>query len=157
VGKIFGAKNGSVVSGENHVSAATEAVLDSTYELKEIGYDQFAFKAIWEPGRAIHFADIALTSAQEKLTGSGQVSYAKDRPLQTWPLRLELQLGVRGHVGDLFAKAGLLSTHKDEAGYTALGQSITFGGTLERVDDSAWRRILVEAATRKPPVGKKGG
>jgi hypothetical protein len=52
--------------------------------------------------------------------------------------------------------AGLLSSRKDESGYTMLSQPIHFGGTLEKIDKSQWHDLLVKAATRKPESTKKG-
>ena len=36
-------------------------------------------------------------------------------------------------------------------------QPIRFGGTLEQIDKSEWRNVLLKAATRMPAGGKKRG
>ena len=157
VGKIFGAREKSVVSGETPVGKTTEAVLDFTYETAEIGYDDMAIKAIRDADGTIRLVEIAVNAKDERLTGSGRLAHVAGLSLFAQPLSLDLQLGTRGRAADLLAKAGLLSSRKDDAGYAMLDGTLHFGGSLEHIDDSAWRGLLVEAAMRKPAGGKKGG
>ena len=70
---------------------------------------------------------------------------------------MDLKLGVRGVIAGYFSTAGLLSSDKDAEGYALLRQPIHFGGTLEQLDETQWREMLVKAATPTPEHGKKGG
>jgi hypothetical protein len=157
VGSLFGVKGDSLGSGKNPVSKTAEAVLNFTYQVAEIGYDQVTVNAIQGPDRTIRLVEMTMSAPDERLTGSGQITYAKGLPLSARPLSVELQLGVRGALAKLLSNAGLLSSHKDNLGYALLSQPIHFGGTLEHIDGSQWHDLLVKAATQIPDGGKKGG
>ena len=62
---------------------------------------------------------------------------------------------LRGKAAELLATAGLLPPQKDSRAFAALDSYIHFGGTLEQIDASKWRELLVKAATRKPEGEKK--
>lgn len=150
VGSFFGVEKGSIGSGQTPVGKTAEAVLNFTYQVSEIGYDQLTVTAIREPDRTIKLVEIAMTSPEECLTGSGQITYVKDLRLSARPLSLDLKFGVRGAPADLPSTAGLLSSEKDSSGYTMLNQPVRFGGTVEHIDSSQWHDLLATAANRKP-------
>jgi len=157
VGSLFGVKGDSIYSGKNPVSKTAEAVLDFTYQIAEIGYDQITVTAIRGSDRTIHLVEMAMNAPDERVTGSGQITYVKGLSLSARPLSVELQFGARGRIAELLKVAGLLSSHKDDLGYTMLNQPIHFGGTLEHIDASQWHDLLAKAATQMPAGGKKGG
>ena len=156
-GTLLGIKRDPLSTGMNHLSKATEAVLNFTYQTPEIRYDQLTLTAIRGSDHTIRLAEIAMSAPNERLTGSGQITYAKGLPLRAQPIALELRFGARGRTAALLSTAGVLSSDKDEQGYMLLPQAIHFGGTLEQIDNSQWRDVLVRAATPKPDRGKKGG
>jgi len=149
VGVVFGVKKDFSNAGTNKVSKTTEAVLNFADQVSEFNYDQIAVTAIRGYDRTLHLVKMEMTAADEHLTGSGQITYVEGLPLSAQPLHVDLQLGVRNGMADLLSTSGLLSSHKDELGYTLLNQPIRFGGTLAHIDPSAWRDLLVKAATRK--------
>jgi len=155
VGSVFGMKGDSVSSGKNPVSKTADAVLNFTYQVSEIGYDRATVKAVRGNDGTIHLVDIEMTAPDERLKGSGQITYIRGLPLFARPLSVELQLGARGKVAELLATAGLLSPGKDSLGFATLAEPVRLGGTLEHIDDSRWNALLVKAATRKPESGKK--
>ena len=157
VGSLFGIKGGSLSSGKKSLSKAAEAVLDFTYQVPEIRYDELTVTAIRGVDRTIRLAEIAMSAPNERLTGSGQITYVAGLPLRARPLSLDLKFGARGAIAGFLSTAGLLSSDKDDQGYTMLHQPIHFGGTLEHIDESQWRDLLVKAATQTPDRGKKGG
>lgn len=157
VGTLLGRKGGSLSSGKNPLSKETEAVLNFTSQMTEIGYDQLALTAVPGADGTIQLADIALTSPEELLTGTGQIAGGDGRPLRARALGLDLRLGFRGGPAELLTTAGVVSTEKDAQGYALLRQPVHFGGTLEQIDASEWRAVLVKAATQTPVHGKKGG
>lgn len=157
VGALFGIRKGLIDTGMNNLSKATQAVLDFSYQTPEIRYDDLTITAIREAGRAIRLTEIALNATHAQLTGSGEIGYVKDQPLRAQPLSLELKFGAKGRIAQLLETAGLLSTDKSEQGYTLLRQPVHFGGTLEQIDNSAWRDLLLKAATATPERAKKGG
>jgi len=155
VGSVFGLKRDSISSGKNPVSKTADAVLNFTYQVSEIGYDKATVKAIRGDDGTIHLVDMEMVAPDERLKGSGQITYVRGLPLFKRPLSVELQFGARGKVAELLSTAGLLSTSKDSLGYTMLNEPIRLGGTLEHIDGSQWSGLLVKAATRKPESGKK--
>jgi hypothetical protein len=155
VGRVFGADDSNSY-GKKTVNPVTEAVLRLINDISEIGYDQLTLTAVREPDGAIRLEDIAMTAGDERLTGSGQISFAKDLSLRARPLSLDLQFWGRNRIAKRLGKVGLLSTQKDDAGYTLLNQPVHFGGTLEHIDNSQWHKLLVKAATPPSEVPKKG-
>jgi hypothetical protein len=155
VGTVFGVKKGSLSSGKSTLSKNTDAVLNFTYQVAEIGYDRVDITAIRASDGTVRLADIEMTAPDEHLKGSGLIGHVKGEPLFRQPLSLELRLGTRGKLSELLTDAGLLSPDKDGLGYALLGQPIRFGGTLEHIDASQWNEMLVKAATRKPDAAKK--
>ena len=155
VGSIFGIKRNAVKSRENHVGKNTEAVLDFTYLIAEIGYDQIAITAVQGPDQTIHLREIAMTGREVCATGSGQIAFVKGWSFPVEPLSVELQLGVRGKLTGLLATAGLLSDRKDDKGYTMLNQTVHFGGTMQHIDETQWHDLLAQAAAPKPDAKGK--
>ena len=157
VGSVFGIKRNSIRSRENHVARNTEAVLDFTNLISEIGYDQITITAIRGPDRTIHLVEIAMTGRDVRVTGSGQIDFIEGWTFPVEPLSVELQLGVRGKPAQLLATAGLLASRKDAQGYTMLNQPIHFGGTMQHLDESQWHDLLAKAAVPQPDEKKNDG
>jgi hypothetical protein len=155
VGSVFGIRKESIGSAGSPLSKSADAVLNFTYQVSEIGCDEITVRATRGTDGTVRLADIEMTSPDEHLKGSGQITYVKGVPLFKQPLRLELEFGARGKVAELLSTAGLLSSRKDSLGYAMLNEPILFGGTLEYIDESRWYELLVKAATRKPSGGKK--
>ena len=141
-------------SDKNPISVSAEAVLDFTTEVTEVGYDQFKVTIRRSPDGALHLSDIAIISADARLTGSGEIAALPSRPIRSRPLSLELQFAAHGQVAELLERAKLLSRRKDDLGYSLLSQPVRFGGSLEQVDITAWHDLLAKAATREPPPRK---
>jgi hypothetical protein len=155
VGSFFGVEGAG--SGRKSVSPAIQAAIDVINATSEIGFDQCNVTAVRGADRSIRIVDIAMTAEDERVTGSGQITYVKGLPLRAQPLSVDLQFGARGRIAKLLSAAGLLSTQKDDLGYTMLSQPIFLGGTLEHIDNRRWHELLVKAATQMPAGGKKGG
>ncbi len=155
VGTLFGHGTDTLNSGDNPVSKNAEAVLDFSSLVSEIGYDRLTITANQGSDRTIRLVDIEMTAPDERLSGTGRLAYAEGLPLTGRPLSLDLRLFTRGKVADLLSTAGLLSAQKDKDGFASLNQAIRLGGTLQRIDDSQWRGVLVQAATRKTGPAKE--
>ena len=155
VGAVFGIKGAPAGPGKSPLSKVTDAVLNFTYQVAEIGYDQASVRAVRESDGTIRLVDIEVTAADEHLRGSGRITPVAGQPLSGEPLSVELRLGVRGKVAELLATAGLLSADKDALGYALLSQPIRLAGTLGHIDTSSWNDLLVQAATRKPQAPQK--
>jgi hypothetical protein len=153
VGAFFGVEGAG--SGRKSVSPTTQAVIDVVNVTSEIGFDECKLTAVREADRTIRLIDIAMTAGDERVTGSGQITYVKGLSLRAQPLSVDLQFGARGQIAKLLSAAGLLSAKKDDLGYTLLNQPIVLGGTLEHIDKSRWHDLLVKAATRNPDGPKK--
>ncbi len=159
VGAVLGIKGHTLYSGENKLAPNTEAVLDFTSEIGEIGFDKASVTVVRDADRTIHLTEIALSGPNASLSGSGEIGYAEDVPLAGRPLSLDLRLGARGGMAGLLSNAGLLAPGKDEQGYSLLNQTIHLGGTLRDFDVSQWHDLLLKAANAAPASAgpKKGG
>ena len=157
VGAFLGVNGSSLYSGTNSLGKNTEAVLDFTTQIAEIGFDQATVTAIRGSDRTIHLVDIAMSGSSERLSGSGQIAYVKDLPLVARPLSVDLRLGVRGRKAELLSTAGLREADKDQQGFWLLNQTVHFSGTLQQIDGSQWHDLLLKAATKVPDSRKKGG
>jgi hypothetical protein len=125
-------------------------MINFTYEVAELGFDQASVTAVCEPGGDIVLRDISLVNERVRLTGTGRITSVEGLDFRERPLSLELQFWAQGHPASLLSTAGLLSSAKDKHGYSKLKQPIHLGGTLARINVSQWHRLLVKAATPKP-------
>ena len=157
VGSLIGLRPNSIGSGKNPVSKAAEAVLNFTYQIAEIGYDQITVTAIRGADRTIRLSEITMNAPNERLTGSGEIGYVEGRSIRAQPLSVDVRFGASGKIAEFLSTAGLLSAEKDDQGFKMIHQPIHFGGTLEHIDESQWHDLLVKAATQTPDRGKKGG
>ncbi len=156
VGSFFGFKKG-LQSGEVKLPKNTEAVLGFTYHLAEIGYKEISITATRGVDRTIKLSEINIVTADEHLTGTGEISYLEGQPLFRQPLSAELTFAVRGQIADLLASTTLLSAKKDELGYTVFNEPAHFGGSLGNLDKTRWHDLLAKAAVPKPdPIKKEG-
>ena len=157
VGALFGIRKGAIDTGMNPLSQATQAVLDFSYQTPEIRYDHCTLTATRTADGPLRLTAIAITAPNEHLTGTGEIGNLPGRPLRAQPLSLDLTLGFKGRSAQLLTTARLLSAEKNEQGYAVLRQPIRFGGSLEKIDSSAWRDLLLKAAAGTPDRPKKGG
>jgi hypothetical protein len=156
VGSVMGARRNVLDSGKTKLSPTTEAVLDLTYQIEEIGYDSVKITAFKASDGVIRLVEIEMVSPEVRLRGTGQIAAARGIALADRALSLDLQLGAQGKTAELLKKAGLLTDRKDELGYSVFSQTIHLGGTLAQIDASQWNAVLIKAATPKPAGGKKG-
>ena len=159
VGSLFGAVLGirkdAIDTGLAKMGKATRAVLDLNYQIQEFHYDDLSLTATRGPDRGIELSAITLTTPLLRLSGAGKVAFAPDLPLRAQPLALDLKFGAKAHIAQFLTTAGLLSNEKDDQGYAFIPQPIHFGGTLEKVDNTPWRDLLVKAATPPSAESKK--
>jgi hypothetical protein len=125
------------------------ALLDSAKELSDIHYDQMSLSAERGADLDVRITEITLIAPEERLTGSGLISYVDGTPLRDQPLSVDLEMGVRGQLGRFLDLVGMLKDGQDALGYTPLYQAIHLGGTLRNVDQSQWRDMLIQAPLRK--------
>jgi hypothetical protein len=144
---VFGVDKSPDFAAKNKLGKTTEAVLDLTNQLAEIGCDQITVVAKRGPDGAIELASIDAEAPDEYIRGKGTLSYAKGVSLMKRPLDLVLEVGVRGRVAELAATAGLAAPARDKKSFTVLNQPVHFGGTPAHIDDSEWQQRLVKAAT----------
>lgn len=157
VGTVMGTKRNVLDSGKTKLGAATESVLDLTYQVSEIGFDSVAITAYLGSDGAIRLVDLEMVSPEVRLKGAGQIAGAGGLAIADQALSVDLRLGAQGKTAELLSKAGLLTPQKDELGYSEMGQALHFGGTLAHLEAGQWNDLLVKAATRKPEGGKSGG
>ncbi len=157
VGWVAGINKDSIVSSEKPVSKNTEAVLNLTSQVAEIGFDQLSVTATRGHDQVIRLVAIEMIARDERLTGSGQITGGNGQPLATRPLTMDLKLGVRGNVAALLSQTGLLTTRNDELGYLQLARPapLHFAGTLQNPDVTDWHDLLAKAAMPPAKPGKK--
>ncbi len=155
VGWVLGIQKGAVDNRKTTLSKATLAALDLSYELPELLFDELNLVATREADRVIRISSLSLYTPRVSLTGTGQIDPVENLPLGSRPLQLDLKIGAKDRIAQLFATAGLLSSDKSERGYALIKEPIRFGGTLETPDNSAWHKLLVNAATTKPGEDQK--
>lgn len=147
VGSFFGVQHAN--PSDIRLDPNTQAVIDFSNQMAEIGYDRLSLNVMREESGAIRLSDIEVLASGAHLTGSGVIGASKGLPLGGRPIALEMKLGVRAGEADLLADAGLLSDQTDDQGYNLLRPEIVFGGTLDHIDNKAWRDLLAQAAARK--------
>jgi hypothetical protein len=101
------------------------------------------------PDMDIRFTEITLLAPEERLGGTGKISFVQGTPIRDQPLSIDLEMGVRGQLGKFLDLVGMLKDGQDPLGYSPLYQPIHLGGTLRNVDQSQWRDMLVQAPLRK--------
>ena len=144
VSALFGHKTGP---GNVKLSAKTNAVLNFSYDVAEIGFDQFSATALRDGDGAVEIRDISIHGSHAHLTGSGRIEAGPTTAgFAERPLSLTLTLAVDGISAQRLAAAGLLAPAKDPAGFAVLREPIHIGGTLHRIDNTAWRDLLAKAA-----------
>ena len=150
VGRLFSVdkKRGS---GDRSLTKNAQAVLGFSYDVAELGYSQARVTAIRAADGTWRLADIAMTSPDLVLAGTGRIAAAPGLPLEEQPLETELQIGLRGPLAARLAETGLLSERKDGEGYTALVSPVRFGGTMKQLDGRQWHDLLFDAARTTPP------
>jgi hypothetical protein len=141
-------------SGDRSLTKTAQAVLNFSYDVAELGYSQARVTAIRDADGTWRLTDIAMTTPDMVLTGSGRLGAAPGLALEEQPLEAEVQIGLRGPLAARLVETGLLSARKDGEGYTALCSPVRFGGTTKRLDGKGWHDLLFDAA-RTPPPEKK--
>jgi len=126
-----------------------EALVESATGLSEIHYDQMNISAERGADLNIRITEFTLLAPEERATGTGRITYEEGVPIRAQPLSVDLDLGVRGRLGKFMAIVGMLKEGQDELGYTQLYQPIHLGGTLQKIDQSQWREMLIQAPLRK--------
>ena len=148
VGGFLGVRPGAEVAAKNPVSKGAEATLDLANQLAEIGCDQITVVARRSADGAFQVSQIDMVAPDEFLRGTGEVTPVKGLSLFDQPLSFDLQIGAKGRVAQLLAKAGLADPKTDPQGFTLVNQTVHFGGTLAHIDSGAWQDLLVRAANR---------
>lgn len=144
VSALFGHKTGP---GNVKLSPKTDAVLNFSYDVAEIGFDHFSATAIRDADGAVEIRDVSIHGSHAHLTGSGRIAATPTTlGFAERPLSLALTLAVDGISAQRLGTAGLLAQAKDPAGFAVLREPIRIGGSLHRIDNTAWRDLLAKAA-----------
>ena len=149
VTSLFGVKQEAADAAGKFIDKSGKAVVELTSLISEIHYDQISATATRGPDFDIHLTGFTLIAPEERLTGTGAITYVEGAPIAGRPLSLDLQFSAQGRVAALAGSVGLTRDEKDDLGYTRLLQPIHLGGTLARIDESQLREMLIQAALRK--------
>ena len=126
-----------------------EALAESADGLSEVRYDQMGVALERGPDLDVVITEISLIAPEERITGSGRISHSPGLPVEAQPLSVDLAVGVRGNLARYMGLVGLLAEGHDEMGYTQLYQGVHLGGTLQDIDRSQLKEMLVQAPLRK--------
>jgi hypothetical protein len=129
-------------------------VLDFTNQVSEISFDQLTVTAVRHPDGSLRLTELAMISPDVRLTGTGAIGGGPGEPFASRPVSVDFRLGLHGGIAKLAQQGGLLSSRKDDLGYTELAQVLPFGGTVTHPESAAWHDFLVKAALAKPAKGK---
>jgi hypothetical protein len=147
VGAVFGVDKHPEFAAKNHLSKSTDAVLDLTNQLAEIGCDLITIVAKRGPDGNMELTSVDMMAPDEFIRGTGRISYAKGVDLLDQPLDLQVEIGARGRVAQLMVTAGLAAPAKDANGFVVVKEPVHFGGSLAHIDGGPWQELLVKAAT----------
>jgi hypothetical protein len=106
--------------------------------LAEINYDLLSVKLSRDELLNLSLSDISLVSADLRLNGRGEVTYAAGKALLDQPLNASFDLAARGKTEELLGKLHLLSGTKDDLGYAKAKDTLTIAGTLGKPDPTAF-------------------
>ena len=122
--------------------------------LSEISFDQLNLKAERDATLNLVLQDFTLISPNVRLGGAGVVTYVPGKPLLQQALDMQVSLGARGRLGELFGQLKMLKPEKDPLGYSTLTTPIKIGGTLASTDTSDLRTKLLNLALEKTGLEK---
>ncbi len=127
-------------------SDTTVAVAELASALNELPFDQFTLKV--ERAASLDFKVTAMEflSPTARVTGTGSVTYQAGVPIESQPLRFDLQLAGKDNLAFLLNRAGVLGTTQDAQGYYLMSSPISLGGTAAKPDSSALWRMIGQAA-----------
>ena len=157
IGALFGVEKHVRRSQLNQLGANTEAVLELNDQLAELGFDRVTATVVRDPDGALRMTRLEMTAPELRLTGTARIDADPGVPLPQRPLAADLRLGLKGHLTDLVAQAGLPAEPADRDGYRVLRDSLRLGGSLAHFDAGGWGQLLLQAALPKPAPKKKGG
>jgi hypothetical protein len=157
IGEIFGMEKHVRRSQLNQLGANTEAVLELNDQLAELGFDRVAATVVRDADGALRLTRLEMTAPELRLTGTARIDADPGVPLRQRPLAADLRLGLKGHLTDLVAQAGLPAEPADRDGYRVLRDPLRLGGSLAHFDAAGWGQLLLQAALPKPAAKKKGG
>ena len=118
-----------------------EALVESATGLSDIHYDQMNLSAERGPDLNIRLSKFTLIAPEERITGTGMITYEEGVPIRAQPLSIDLDVGVRGRLGGFLGVVGMLKEGQDEP--------VHLGGTLQKIDQSQWKETLIQAPLRK--------
>ena len=149
VGALLGRRKDKPDDVTEFLDKQGKVVVELADRLKEISYDQINVVANRDEKLNIKLKEFSLISPEVRLRGTGQITYREGVPTLGQPLDLNLQIGARGRLENLMNSVTLLDGRQDELGYNSMSEPVYLGGTLENIDQSALKKILIEAALRK--------
>jgi hypothetical protein len=113
--------------------------------LQEFPYDQINVQCTRGQSLDVQLKNFSVISQQLRLTGTGEITYEKGKPVLEQSLAMQMQIGVRGDIETLMATIGKTSDQTDELGYTKVDRPIKIGGTPANPDTSDLYAFLKEA------------
>lgn len=145
---IFATHRNPLEGGKNPITPQTEAILDFTDDIDEVGFDRLTVVAAEQPDGSYVISRIDGATDELKVTGTGRIGGKSTDPLGKRPLALELRVALRGHLAALLAKGGVITPSKDKQAYVPIPHVVHLGGTVGQIDATQWHDLLAAAIKR---------
>jgi len=140
---------GKSEAAQSYIDKQGRVVVKITEAFKEIRYDQLRIRAQRDEGLSLHLAEFSLISPEIRLAGNGQITHQDGVVIGAQPLDLTINVRARGQLAELMNEVGLLNGREDDLGYTGLTSAVVLGGSLDDIDETQWKELLIKAAMRK--------
>ena len=153
LGNLAGAMTGRKEYSD--IGTRAQALAEVAKIWQAVNYDQLSVVVTRDANLNTVLKDFTLISPELRLTGGGQATHVKDRPLLDEAVAMEFKLRARGHHGELLKYLGVLEATTDELGYAACTLPLKVTGTIGKPDTSELNSKLTALALEKSGVTEK--
>jgi hypothetical protein len=141
---LFGSLSGSEATVKKAEQVRAAAVVAK--QLSAIAFTQLNVVVGRDDQNNLALKDLALTSPQIRLTGTGQISHQSGVPLVQQPLLLALKLGARPPLSSSLSTLKLVDeTATDAQGFAYLLDAVVLDGSLQAIGTSQLERLMNRA------------
>jgi hypothetical protein len=145
VGSLLEMAAGVLGSDAANFGEKIRAASDTVKRLVDIDFDQLNLELSHRPGQDLAVTDFSLISPDLRLVSSGSIDTVTGVDWLDRPLKLEVQMAVRGEQAKNFAKLNLLKNTQDPLGYVPLLEKFLVTGSLSNLGTDALMKLLNRA------------
>lgn len=145
----IGALIGRGGKGSGKLDDNARMAKDLAAALADLQFDQMSVEADLDASGAIRMKDFTLITPDVRLGGEGEIAPDAERPIMDRPLRLKVQIALRGAPAEIARRAKLSDGRTDELGYTIIPHSFKLGGTLAHCDTGGLKLLFEQMVVAK--------